>query len=390
MRKLKQGLVLLFYDTPQVFLAKDEVGAQYVCMIGAEDGKHGPEYACTPLSPRRAKDLVAGKIDLRSVYEFPEIPEFMSAHFFGSDDITLETAIANYTTFPRKSLPETDLYFEGFDEVAETAAEMSTTVSFVSLEVPEAKAHARIHTNTLGEFLFIFQAMVRNFSRVAARLAKKPLKKSDDSYAADVFGFARGSFTIKFCSSHPSDMHGEHPAFTSAMEQINTFLNLSGNSKSALEYLQSVRGHTASSLIKLLNFLSEHEAAIRVEWANPSMTSASRSELDLPEIRRLVEICRQRSDLSVQEVVIRGRLDLAAQTAGTWKLISEEDKEVYSGEIAPGSTVSLNGAVIGDAVYEFFCEETVEVVAATGRENRRLFLKTMKKLSSDVNDESLK
>lgn len=380
MRTIKQGLVLLFYDIPQVFLGKDEVGGQYVCMIGAEDGDDGPTYACTSISPERAKGLVSGKLDLRAIYETPEIREFYSAHFVGGDATRLIAARSTYDVFPSRSLPEPDLFFEGFDEVAETAADMATTVSFVSLEVPEAVKQARIHTNTLGEFLFIFQAMVRNFSRAAARVAKKPLKKGDDSFAADVFGFAKGSFTVKFCSSHPSDMHGEHPAFTAAMEQINRFLSLSTDSGAALEYLQSVRGHTASSLIKLLNFLSEHEAAIRVEWANPSMGSASKSRLSLAEIRKLVEVCKQRSDLSVQEVIIRGRLDLAAQTAGTWKLISEEDNEVYSGEIAEGSKVSLNGAVIGDALYEFICEEYVEIVAATGREDRRLLLKKMKKI----------
>lgn len=380
MRTIKQGLVLLFYDIPQVFLGKDEVGGQYVCMIGAEDGDDGPTYACTSISPERARGLVSGKIDLRAIFETPEIREFYSAHFVGGDATHLIATPSTYDVFPSRSLPEPDLFFEGFDEVVETAADMATTVSFVSLEVPEAVKQARIHTNTLGEFLFIFQAIVRNFSRAAARVAKKPLKKGDDSFAADVFGFAKGSFTVKFCSSHPSDMHGEHPAFTAAMEQINRFLALSTDSEAALEYLQSVRGHTASSLIKLLNFLSEHEAAIRVEWANPSMGSASKSRLSLAEIRKLVEVCKQRSDLSVQEVIIRGRLDLAAQTAGTWKLISEEDNEVYSGEIAEGSKVSLNGAVIGDALYEFICEEYVEIVAATGREDRRLLLKKMKKI----------
>lgn len=384
MKKLTQGLVLLFYDVPQVFMGRDEVGGQYVCMIGAEDGDNGPIYECVSISPQRARELIKGAIDLRSIYESPEVSEFYSAHFLGEDDVSLVSTLSDYSTFPLRSLPEPGLFFEGFDEVAETAVDMATTVSFVSLEVPEADRQARIHTNTLGEFLFIFQAMVRNFSRVAARVAKKPLKKGDDSYAADVFGFAKGSFTVKFCSSHPSDMHGENPAFTSAMEQINRFLALSANTSAALEYLQSVRGHTASSLIKLLNFLSENDAAIRVEWANPSMVSANKSRLSLLQIRRLVEICKQRSDLSMQEVLIRGRLDLAAQTAGNWRLISEEDKEVYSGEIAEGSNISLNGAVIGDALYEFLCEEHVEIVAATGRENRRLFLKSMKKLGVET------
>jgi hypothetical protein len=381
MKTLSQDLVLLFYDIPQVFLAKDQVGCKYVCMIGNEDLNSGPVYACVAVSPSRASMVVGGQIDLRSVFETPEVAEFHLAHFSANDNGTLIAERADYTVFPDSALPGPGLIFNEFDEVAQTAAELNTTVSFVSLEVPEAAQSARIRSATLGGFLFIFQAIVRNFSRAAARIAKKPLKREDDSFATDVFGFAQGSFKIKFRSAHPSDLNGESAVFTIAMTQVQKFLAAASDTAAAIEYLQSVKGHTASSLIKMLGFLSDHSAGIHVEWANPSMSSASRSRLELDNIRHLYEACRQRSDLTVQEVVIRGRVDLAADKAGNWKIISQEDQEAYSGEIMPESGLSLSGMVITNAVYEFTCEERMETVSATGKEIRRLLLKNYRKLA---------
>jgi hypothetical protein len=350
-------------------------------MIGNDDSENGPIYSCVAISPARADMLTSGKIDLRSVFEAPELSEFYLAHFSASDHRTLAVEQANYTAFPANSLPGEGLVFNEFDEVAQAAAELNTTVSFVSLDVPEAAQSARIRSATLGGFLFIFQSIVRNLSRTVARTAKRPLKRDDDSFAADVFGFAQGSFKIKFRSAYPSDITGESPVFTIAMTEVQKFLASAANPAVAIEYLQSVKGHTASSLIKLLSFLSEHGAGIHMEWANPSMSSACRSRLELDNIRQLYEMCRQRTDLTVQEVVLRGRVDLAADKAGSWKIISEEDQEAYSGEILPGSKISLSGMIITNAVYEFTCEEHIETVSATGREIRRLLLKNYKKLA---------
>jgi hypothetical protein len=287
---------------------------------------------------------------------------------------------AEYSQLPKNFLPAPGLVFEDYDEVSLTASELNTTVSFVSLEVPEANESARIKATTLAGFLTIFQSAIRHFGRVAARAAKKPLKRNDDSCAADVFGFAKGSFTIKFRSSHPSDIVGENASFMAAMAQLNNFLSVANDPDKAIAFLQSVRGHAASSLIRMLDFLSEHQSAIRIDWANPSMTSSQRAQVNLDSIRTLVEICRQRADLSIEEVIIKGRVTKADVDAASWKIESEDDGEVYAGEIEIGSGINLSGITITDALYEFTCQEFAEVIPATGQERRRLVLLKIKKI----------
>jgi hypothetical protein len=379
MKKLLVEVVLLYYDYPQVFVGRDEVDSRYLCMI-TDDGELGPNFACMPVSRRRISELTSGRLDLRDAFEQPEVAEFYVAQFSQSADASLTMNNADYSEMPRHFLPAPGVIFEDYDEVSLTAAELNSTVSFVSLEVPESSDSTRIRSSTLAGFLNIFQAMVRNFGRVAARAAKKPLKRGDDSYSADVFGFAMGSFTIKFRSSHPSDLVGESPTLSAAMAQLNRFLAVSDDPDKAIAFLQSVRGHTASSLIKMLEFLLQHSSAIRVNWANPSMTSSQGAQMPLHAIKTLVEICRQRSDLSVEEVVIRGRVSKADVDAASWKIESDDDHEVYSGEISPGSGINLNGITITDALYEFTCQEVAEVVPATGQERKKLLLLSIKKL----------
>lgn len=379
MRYLRPSAVLLFYDFPQVFVGKDDVDTRHVCMV-THEGDDGPSYICTPISAARENDLLSGKLDLRSVFAQPEIIDLHIGQFSSQLEGELELTSARLDVVPQDLLPAEGLFFDSYDEVALNAAELNTTVSHVSLGVPEASEVARIHSSTLGDFLGIFQTVVRNLARFQANLAGKRLKRDDDSFNTDVYGFAKGSFTVKFRPSNGGDMFGEVPAFSAALESLSEFLALANNPDAAIEFLQTAKGHTAASLIALLGFLAEKSCPIDVKWATPSMIKSSRVSAPLSSIVELVSRCRQRSDLSIEEVKIVGSVLAADFDNNTWKLVSEQDKETYSGEIYPGSNATLRGMIITDARYEFICDETIEVVQATGREIRHLFLKSVKKL----------
>ena len=377
-KSLRPILVLLFYDYPQVFIGLDDVGTNYVCMaVGEGDGV--PTYLCVAISVNRKEELLRGVIDLRSAYSDPEIRDFYTAKSMGAEEVILRMESIPYLVVPEELLPETGLLFEEFDEVAVIAAELNTTVSYVSLGVPEAAETARIKSLTLASFLSIFQTTIKNLARISAKAAKNALKRDDDSFSADVFGFAKGSFTVKFRSSHSSDIFGDNPSFSTALAKLNEFLALADSPEKAIEFLQSVKGHTASSLIKFLVFLSENSCPIKVMWANPSMPSSSKTVTSLAAVKELVLLCKQRSDLSIEEMVIKGRIS-AADEVGTWKIVSEDDQSIYSGEVHPESSVTLSGIILTNARYEFTCEEIVDVAKATGKETRKFLLRTVKKL----------
>ena len=62
--------ILEFYDEPQLYTAKDEFGALYLCLYSAIEDR----YDCTAvkITPRRLAQYMASEVDLRSIYLNPE------------------------------------------------------------------------------------------------------------------------------------------------------------------------------------------------------------------------------------------------------------------------------------------------------------------------------
>lgn len=70
MIKLTHKQTLEFYDVPQVFVATDIMGVNYLCVLYAED--NGYEYLGVRISQIRLNAYLAGQLDLRKAYTDPE------------------------------------------------------------------------------------------------------------------------------------------------------------------------------------------------------------------------------------------------------------------------------------------------------------------------------
>ena len=62
--------ILEFYDVPQILVAKDSFGTQYLCLL-FDDGA-GCRYTGIKISSSRLDDYLGGRIDLRTLYLNPE------------------------------------------------------------------------------------------------------------------------------------------------------------------------------------------------------------------------------------------------------------------------------------------------------------------------------
>lgn len=374
MKKLIPQIILLFYDYPQVFIGKNEVDTLFICMVTSE-ADSGQIYTCTPISIARKNQLVSGLLDLRTVFSKPEVQEFYQAEpNTAANDFMLLTALPEIA-MPINLLPAEGLYFDALDEVALKAAELNTTVSYVSLGVPEAHENVRIKSTTLAEFLNVYQNALKNLTKLTAKEMNKPLKRNDDPFCTDVFGFSMGSFTIHLRSSAESDLLGNNYLLAMSLEKMNNFLTLVDDPDQAILYLQSIKGRTASSLIKLLAFLTEKSCTIKHRWANPEMMVSAKSEVTLGKIKGLATLCKRRNDLLIEDVTITGIVSAANKDTNTWKIISDEDQITYSGAVHEDADVTLSGITIGSVRYKFHCEELSENITATGKEVSNLFLK---------------
>ncbi len=66
--QIKHKETLVYYDSPQLFLACDPSNKQYLCLLlGSTDELD--KFLCVQIPPKCLKKLYRGEIDLRKIYE---------------------------------------------------------------------------------------------------------------------------------------------------------------------------------------------------------------------------------------------------------------------------------------------------------------------------------
>ncbi|WP_447590172.1 DUF6575 domain-containing protein [Aquipseudomonas campi] len=369
MKEIQVLHVLLEYDYPQVFVGRDRVDSRYVAMV-VEEGNQGPVYLCTPISHFRCDELLGGKIDLRHIYEKPQVPEFFTCE---PNDLTGFFAINAYASdeIPEQWLPEAGLFFNHADLVLNKAQELGSTIAYASLSVPESAKEARIRTRKLSEFLAIYQNVLKNLARATAKAYGKAIPKNEEPYDSDVFGFCPGSFTVQIRSAEQCDILGENKALVAAFIKLNEFLDLADQPDAAMAFLLGMKGHAATSLISLLSFISDNNCPFTNTWSTPGMSASSKSRIRVATAQNVIQRCKQREDLGIEVVELIGIVDSAKVSTGNWTIHADGDS--FSGNIKEGSNLNLSGITVGMR-YTFFCEEKIEVVQGTGREVRIISL----------------
>ncbi|MEZ8206680.1 DUF6575 domain-containing protein [Vibrio splendidus] len=374
MRTLIPENVLMYYDFPQVFIAKDNVDLRYVCMYYADDESDHPKFLCTPVSDKRCNQLRTGKIDLRSIYAEPEVPDFFDCNKENSSE-SLSISSFDFDICPEDLLPDSGLTFDISDELVNTSEALNSTIAYASLSVPEASDAPRIRSSKLADFLTVYQSVLKYLSKVVAKEGKVKIPKDDTPFDTDVFGFAHGSFTVKIKSSY-DDMFGENPLLSGALSLLNEFLSSTDESDKALAFLRKNKGLTAGSLIKLLEFMNKNSCSLKHSWSSPNLDQAYIANTSIDKIASLYELCLKTQGLTTESVVIEGVFTLANTQTNAWKLIDTEG-QVHSGNIKSEENITLDGVVIKNKKYRLNCEESLEVVTGTSKEKTSLHLKSI-------------
>ncbi len=384
MDKITPTIVLMYYDFPQVFVGRSAVDQNYCCMVISE-GEAGPKYLCTPISNTRAVELSTGRIDLRRVFETPESTAFFHAYCEPSAEDAINLHLQDMKSCPENQLPKPGLIFEEYDEVASKALELNATVSYASLSVPESEKKTRIRSTTLAQFLTHYQNAVKLIAKRTAKELKRQIGKDSSTHSLDVFGFSHGSFTVQLRSSNDGDLFGDNQVLSATLDRLGDFLHNIDTPEAAIEYLHSIKGHAASSLIRLLEFLDENKCPLKQQWATPRIGESRISKTTVNGVRNLIEICKQRQDLTEETVVLVGIVLAASINGNTWKLLNDEDGVQYSGNVSEGSNISMSGIVIQKKRYKFYCIERISLNIGTGREKTQLSVSNIEDVAGAPN-----
>lgn len=106
MIKLFLDRILEFYDVPQILVAKDSFGTQYLCLLF--DDETECRYTGIRISTSRLDEYLAGKVDLRVLFLDPENEcEYFNISY-RNDHYELEPFEGE--VLPEERLPESGYY----------------------------------------------------------------------------------------------------------------------------------------------------------------------------------------------------------------------------------------------------------------------------------------
>lgn len=141
MRPLTLIHTLEFYDVPQIFVASDATGTNYLCTLYQHDEGSGYMYLGVQISEPRLMAFVGGQLDLRDTYIHPEVENALYLVIVKQDKITA-TSILQPQDIKEEMLPEAGYYYDASDLNGDSDSQTDT----YQLEVP---THDRITFSTI-------------------------------------------------------------------------------------------------------------------------------------------------------------------------------------------------------------------------------------------------
>ena len=101
-KQFKISQILVYYDLPELFIANDEVGTKFICLLTGITNNITFYYA-TPISKDRLSQFIQRKIELFNILKDPEINVWYSVHLEKDNVFANKLEI---DSFPANLLPE--------------------------------------------------------------------------------------------------------------------------------------------------------------------------------------------------------------------------------------------------------------------------------------------
>ena len=103
--------ILVFYDGPELVLAETKKSRKYLCLT-VETDSNGIKALCAPVSDEKLDMLLAGRIDVRSLFTTPRSHNWYTTDLSKGDSLPLTKFVKNRWDIPPNWLPNFDFYLE--------------------------------------------------------------------------------------------------------------------------------------------------------------------------------------------------------------------------------------------------------------------------------------
>lgn len=350
--RLRLSEILDYYDVPQLFVALDAVGTQYLNLAYDEDEEGRLKCIAANISHDRLNDLLTGHIDLRQIFLQPEL-----ALYDVLQDGAVVTARLREEAPSENMLPDEGYYLnfskrENHDMVR-SSQETGRTVIRLGYNY-ETNDHC-LPWDVLTETLHDFQAIVSNGYRKVIQ------SKNAEPAQLKVRAALAASFDLELITNEPVNLFGG----SRVADTLDLLSPLFGNEDEAVANCLSTFRNAQKSYKNLLKTLSDRDVSFKCKWVQDSVVGEVKEfPVTKERIRSLYTLASNLEILEERQVMLEGTFFMANLRSGRWGLeLAADGKRKYG--VCLGAD-KLHGVVLHNRSYVVICTEKPSLNPNTG------------------------
>lgn len=366
--RLSVDRILIYYDVPQLFIAKDQMGLKYVSLYIGGDTPFA-EYITVPVSESKLNQLVTGEIDLRMAFQSSENGVWYIMTSDATDQFVLNPI--SFDTVDEKYLPDSGFYFPAIDSddniIIQEATEKNNAI--VHLTFMDSENSNSIDVDLFGDMMKLFQNLVKySYKKSIADIKDGYNLESEKNYQLKAFATSEGSFNVHMQSVANTDLFG-NSNIEIALKRIDAIIGDLDNESALIEKIKIIKGHAIGAYKNILDKIIKHNFNLSYKWVSPGENKVHKKRINKAYAERVKEIIDRKEELGTELREFSGTVNEIDSVNMKWRILNNEDAKNYSGK----SEVDLAGIII-DSSYNFKCKEILETEIATGKEKTSYIL----------------
>lgn len=357
--------VLVFYDCPEVFIAKDNVETNYLCLLVDLDEFKATHIAIA-ISPPRLTKFLRGGLDLRSLFLKPESNEWL---VFNDYQETVEAVTWEGESLPEDYLPEEGFFLEDtYEQENQIKSEVNEKRNaVVHLAISDLKGSNSVDIVRLSTIVKLYQQIIEYSYKKSLKNRNIQEQKTFSvpaNYKLRAFDSSYGSFNLHLYSTSQADLFGDR-MISLGLEKFDEITRDFDNDDEFITSLKSVQGHAISSLRKLVQTIIKDDIQITHQWFAPNRSKVSVTRIDRYKAEKISHILNLSEELAEEKREFKGYFEQVDVEKGTWRIFNHEDKKKYSGT---GKKTDLAGVIVSTVVYKLICREVIEEMRVSEKE----------------------
>lgn len=353
--------VLIYYDLPQVFVGRDVVGGLFLCLL-EESQEEYDEYLGIRISQYRLFEILAGKVDLRSIYTQPEIQQYYVIRGFNEFEVIELKSIVE-----EKDLPAPDFFIhydlDPNEIINKEVSELNKPVFHIG--VVDEQSRPDVDVEVLGRILISFKGMYSNAMPKLGVTGSRSLRAFVDQAA---------SFNLHIYADVQPDLFGASDV-DKVFAHIDKMLSFSESSE-YIECLRKVRGYSLSHYRNLIDTLISNKSTLKYKYKTAELESVPvENYVNLTMLKNIQEMLQRNADLNKENIEFIGHFTAVSADRLTWtfEVIDEEGiGKKYSGKVEDKDM--LDGVTLLSKEYKILCVAQTKVSEVANKEKTEYLL----------------